>query len=368
MKMWGRWGMIGLLAAVILTGCGSAGGSKQESAAMQSGAAMDMAIAGDAKSADSPVKAAAEEKTAQAGGGRNAAEGDAAKAGETTKQAEADGGGAAGFVSGDKAADGLSRKIMYKANLTMQVDDYGKTQSEIRDLAAVSGGYILQFSETASAFERGGTFTIKVPASGFSSFLQDLERIGHKSLQRSVQGQDVSEEYVDLAARLKAKQVVETRLIAFMEKATKTDELLSFSNELGKVQEEIERIKGRMRFIDQNVAYSTVEIRVYQRLDGQTAGPDDKSQPVWQRAEQALKASAKFLKSLAEWAIVLLAGLLPLMAVAAVFVIPLWLSLRSRRRRNREKAERQRSALQEHNKQLAASGQNQPEEPRSDEQ
>ncbi|MFD2879453.1 DUF4349 domain-containing protein [Paenibacillus rhizoplanae] len=61
-----------------------------------------------------------------------------------------------------------------------------------------------------------------MPAAGFSPFLNNLEKIKHEKLQRSIQGQDVSEEYVDLESRLKAKQMMETQYIDFMKKSDQT--------------------------------------------------------------------------------------------------------------------------------------------------
>lgn len=328
MKKWGS--MVGsvLLAIAVLSGCSVA--NKSESALMmQDKASMDM------------------EKSEAGGSAASAASDKELKATATNSTATAAGSGGVLSVNQSAAAEaGLNRKIMYKANLTMQVEDYGASQSQIRDMAALSGGYILQFTENAATFERGGTFVLKVPANGFSSFLKDLETIKHKSLQRNVQGQDVSEEYVDMEARLKAKQVVEARLLAFMEKATKTEELVSFSNELGKVQEEIERVKGRMRFIDQNVSFSTVEIRVYQRLDGKIQGEEEAAPPVWQRAEKALKGSLGFVKSFFEWIIVLVAAILPIAVIASIVGIPLWYILRAKQRKGKDIAERQRSLQQ----------------------
>lgn len=146
----------------------------------------------------------------------------------------------------------------------MEVADYGAAQTEVRNMITLAGGYIIEFSENMSEYEQGGTFILKVPASGFSSFLNNLEKVKHEKLQRSIQGQDVSEEYVDLESRLKAKQMMETQYIDFMKKATKPADLVQFANQLGAIQEQIEQIKGRMRYIDQNVSFSTVELRLYQ--------------------------------------------------------------------------------------------------------
>ena len=62
---------------------------------------------------------------------------------------------------------------------------------------------------------------MKVPANGFSSFIDRLENIAHESLQRSIEGQDVTEEYIDLESRLKAKQIMEEQYVAFMKKRPK---------------------------------------------------------------------------------------------------------------------------------------------------
>lgn len=109
----------------------------------------------------------------------------------------------------------------------------------------------------------------------------------------------MTEEYVDLFSRLKAKQVVEARLIAFMEKATKADDLVKFSDQLGKVQVEIEQLKGRMRYIDQSVACSTIELRLYQRLKDQSAALNSKEDSsLMQRAWDAMKSGGRFVYEL----------------------------------------------------------------------
>ncbi|HEY0827196.1 MAG TPA: DUF4349 domain-containing protein, partial [Bacilli bacterium] len=184
---------------------------------------------------------------------------------EMPKAKEPESSGSAGSLEPIEGFEGFNRKLIYKANVSLEVKDYGKAQSAVRDLVALSDGYILQFSDTKTTYEKGGTFVIKVPTNGFMPFISKLAE-KYPDLQQTVQGQDVTEEYVDLTSRLKAKQAVESRLLAFMEKADKATDLLNFSNNLGSVQEEIEQIKGRMRYLDQNVAFSTIEIRVYQPL------------------------------------------------------------------------------------------------------
>jgi len=354
----------GMLAAMLLAaavaGC-SAANDKAESASMSN------AAAGEAK--DSMAITVKD----QASGGQPAAK-TAQGAGEAGKSAasSAPSGGTAGFASVAGAnQDGLNRKLIYKASITMKVKDYGTAQSEIRDMVTLAGGYIVQFTENSTQHEQGGQFTLKIPAAGFSSFLKDLDKIPVVDRpQRNVQGQDVSEEYVDLESRLKAKQVLESRYLEFMQKATKTDELVTFTNELGKIQEEIERIKGRMRFIDQNVTFSTIEIRVYQP-EGQKSGSteEEKERGVFERASDAMGASYGFLAAFGQGLLVLLAGMLPILIVLAILGVPGWMLYKrasARREAMEDRQEAERMKRMEHNRMLALQAQDQQEESDSD--
>lgn len=230
-----------------------------------------------------------------------------------------------GFNSAS-TAEALNKKLIYTANLVMRIQDYSVAQSEVRDLVSLSGGYIVEFSENQSTHEVGGTFIIKVPANGFSSLLGGIEQIKHESFQQSIKGQDVSEEYVDLESRLKVKELMETQYTEFMKKATKTTELVTFANELGEIQEDIELIKGRMRYINNNVAYSTVEIRLYQQ-DGivDPALVDKEQVPLFERANDALKGTINVLTLLFQWIVVILFGALPVILVGGVIWLSLWL-------------------------------------------
>ncbi|WP_282941521.1 DUF4349 domain-containing protein [Paenibacillus sp. RC67] len=309
-----KWAIIALLT-VILTGCGAADTSKSS--------------ADSAASYESAKSVKTDSNQSVATASSATAKQSEMKAGESSPQADSYNG------TGSEFADAVDRKIIYRANLTMQVEKYEEAQQQIEDAVKKSGGYVLQFSQNETTYEKNGNFVIKVPANGFSSLLSQLEKI-HPTTQKNMQGQDVSEEYVDLTARLKAKQVVESRLIAFMEKASKTDELLAFSNELGKVQEEIERIKGRMRYLEQNVSYSTIELRLVQKMGSAAIIKGQEGGPLYLRAVSALNGSAAVLTVIFQWIVIVAAAVLPVAIVLAVIIIPILLVRRSRRRKQVE--------------------------------
>ncbi|MEK8129712.1 DUF4349 domain-containing protein [Paenibacillus filicis] len=228
------------------------------------------------------------------------------------------------------AEDPFSRKIIYKANLNMQVESYKDTEALVQEAVRKAGGYVLQFSENTSAKEKYGSFVIKVPAAGFNSLLTEFSKI-NPTMRKSMEGQDVTEEYVDLTSRLKAKELMESRLTAFMEKATKTEELVSFSTELGKVQEEIERIKGRMRYLEQHVSFSTIELYIIQKMaSAEVIGASDRG-PLFKRAAQALDGSMAALGWLFQGIVVVAAGALPVLVVVVLVGLPIWWVRRKRK-------------------------------------
>ncbi|THF75603.1 DUF4349 domain-containing protein [Cohnella fermenti] len=249
---------------------------------------------------------------------------------------------------------GYNRKMIYTANIVLKADSFTAAEEAVNNAIFQSGGYIVQFADTKSGSEIGSTYVIKVPSAGLSDFLALLENIPNDGFDRKMQGNDVSEEYVDLESRLSAKQAVEARLLAFMDKATKADDLVKFSSQLGGVQEEIEQIKGRMRYIDQNVAYSTVNLRLYQTIEREDAAADKKEEKaLGAKLADTMRSSANVLGDIGEALLTFLAAVLPVLAVAIVIGGPIvWGVVRSRGSR-RERAEQRRRLL---NAGAAASG------------
>lgn len=242
---------------------------------------------------------------------------------------------------------GFGRKVIYRADLVMKVKEFKVAEEQLLNLIHLGGAYVLQFSDSRNTNEVGATYVIKVPSEGFSPFLERLQKIKSLKFEREVQGNDVTEEFVDLDARLKAKQTVESRLLAFMDKATKTDDLVRFSNELANVQQEIEQIKGRIRFLDQNVAFSTINLRLYQTsgIEEIKEEKTDEEAGFGERIANALSGSAKALRVIGEGILVVIAALLPVLVVVAVIGIPVFLFVRKRNANRRVRSEERRRTL-----------------------
>ncbi|CQR48320.1 hypothetical protein BN1058_02687 [Paraliobacillus sp. PM-2] len=210
------------------------------------------------------------------------------------------------------------RKIIYHANLDLEVTDFQGAMDQLEKEINGTGGYIVTSeSYQVDNEQKEGTITARIPQEQFDSFIRLVETGDMKVLQKSVSGEDVTEQYVDLESRLKSKQVVEERLLSFMEKAEKTEDLLKISNDLAEVQEEIEQITGRMNYLENKSDLATVTMHIREnRVDI----VKDEDLNTWEKVKEQLKKSINFLLSAGSGLIVFLVGNLPVLLIITIAV------------------------------------------------
>lgn len=314
MEKWGKWFVLSLVLVLLLSGCSSRNSDEATS---------NSPIASSESSADIAMESE----------NYNVAKSSEQSSLDSGASVPSGGGNVntdSGFIVADNNA-AFNMKLIYNANVTMEVEDYGKAQTEIRNLVTLTGGYIVQFSEGVWHDEKGGNFTIKVPASGFSSFLDRMDKLDHNLMEKSINGQDVSEEYVDLESRLKVKLAMEARYLNFVNEAMDTSDLVQFVNELERIQTEIEQIRGRMRYIDNNVSFSTVDIRLYQPDNESIISINKKDTPLFERSKNALIGSLNVLAVVLEGLVIVLSAALPILIIGGVVVSVIWVIRRNKK-------------------------------------
>jgi len=163
---------------------------------------------------------------------------------------------AAGFVAEVPAAEQLERKIVRSADVSLQVDDLDEAGREIAQLADASGGFVLSSSRTR--------YQIKVPARGLDAALEQIEALGEVT-GRSLYGEDVTAEYVDLDVRLRNAHAARESYEALLRKAQTVEEILKVEQALRETQERIELLEGRRKYLDQHLALSDVTISLAER-------------------------------------------------------------------------------------------------------
>lgn len=151
------------------------------------------------------------------------------------------------------------RKIISTATLTIEVKDVQEAFNEITAIMQDAGGFISSSSIYEGSGSYNGEVTIRVPQKNFIMVIEQVENVGQVKF-RKITGEDVTEEFIDLNARLGNLKKQEIRLQDILEMATTVKEVLEVEHELERVRGEIERLTGRLNYLNQSVDMSTIQV------------------------------------------------------------------------------------------------------------
>lgn len=146
---------------------------------------------------------------------------------------------------------GEKRIVVYSANLNIVVMDIDRSIDAAMAMTKELGGYMQSRHESR--------LVVRIPAAKFEQALARFEELGTVD-GRQIEAQDVTEEFVDLDARLKAAQAVRERLLAVLADARKVEDTLAVEKELGRVNAEIDGLKAKLDVLRGRVAMSTVSL------------------------------------------------------------------------------------------------------------
>lgn len=253
MQAWTRWLLV--LLGLLIAGC-----AKQEMIAPEAPAAPEevapqqLSASGSAREAPAPEPSAA----------------------STIKSSEPET-AAAKAKAGDGKDEPLDRPnakplLIYEAQLHMRVEHDGMPSAieSIIDIAESRGGYLVARSDDG--------VTVRIPSESLRDALADVAKHG-EVLRRSVSAQDVSEQYHDLEVRLRSLEAVRDRLEQFLARAANVTEAMAIAKQLDTVGQEIDQVKGRMKFLSTRAAYSLITVRLEEKPEVVVAQPTPPSAP-----------------------------------------------------------------------------------------
>lgn len=164
-------------------------------------------------------------------------------------------------------------KIIKTANINFRVEDYSKSRAAIERIVRASGGYISSENEQKNSYSINNSMVIRIPNSGFDSLVERLSSVAMEVNSKTVSAEDVTAQFVDIQARLKTKKEIESRYIDLLDKANKISDILEIEEKIREIREEIEAKEGQLKYLGDQVAYSTVHLDFYQTFEYQ---PSDK--------------------------------------------------------------------------------------------
>jgi len=238
--------------------------------------------------------------------------------------------GSRGYAASDAALQ--QRMIIRTVNMTVLVEDTDAALNEVRSLVASYEGYIADSNRwMINDTQAMAQVTIRVPAESLDAALEALRGMALKVERETSSGQDVTEEYTDIQARLRNLEATETELLALLtevrENRGKAEEILAIHRELTSIRGQIESLKGRSQYLERMTALATITMEIRPKATPGAVVDSYRWSP--------LVTASDALRSLLAFAQVVIDVGIYLLIFSPVFIIPaviVWLVVRALRR------------------------------------
>jgi hypothetical protein len=202
-----------------------------------------------------------------------------------------------------------SRQLVYNAALTLKVARLPRALARVDSLVRASSGWTQAAAQTRADTEWRQEMTIRVRPEKLTDLLARLAALGTVEA-KSLTTEDVTAAHADVAARLRTRQALEQRYLELLRQARKVSDILEIEAKLGAVREEIEAADSRLKALNEQVAYSTITLQLYQAVALPT--PDAPELSFGSRLLEALYGGWELTASL---------------AVGFLYLWPVWLLL-----------------------------------------
>ena len=164
-------------------------------------------------------------------------------------------------------ADETGRLVIQNADLTIVVADVNARVAAIEAMAKAMGGFIVSVNVYQTYANTGepvpqAQLVVRVPQDRLEEALLQVKKDTVEVRNETRSGNDVTDQYVDLQSRLKAKQAAEAQMLTIMQDAHRTEDVLAVYNQLQQIQSDIEVLKGQIKFLEQSAALSAISVNI----------------------------------------------------------------------------------------------------------
>lgn len=227
------------------------------------------------------------------------------------------------------------QKIVLNAEYTLQVTDADATVGLLQQMTAAAHGYIVEASfNTGQDGSKAGRMVLRIPSASYTGAITQIRSLGKLRHERQW-AQDVTEAYQDQERRTRILKEQEEKLQALSLKAATFEDWLKITNQINETRARIEQMEGQLKKLDNQIAYSTINLQIHQPAPGEAAVTGEPGGLASQMG-QAFSRSLLSLRDFAWRIAVGIAGALPLLAPGALALGAGALALRRWRRRPAE--------------------------------
>ncbi|TZF94985.1 DUF4349 domain-containing protein [Chryseobacterium panacisoli] len=162
-----------------------------------------------------------------------------------------------------KKTDTISKKIIKNGDMKIQVGDIKKTQKQVNEIIKKNKAYIQKEEFQNTDMDDNLTLIIRVPHKNFDALINSFSDGIGSVLSKNISSNDVTEEYTDVAIKLANKKIYIEKYRDMLKNAATTKDMLEIQENIRELEDEIDVAEGRLRFIDDRVNYSTLNLNLF---------------------------------------------------------------------------------------------------------
>lgn len=189
----------------------------------------------------------------------------------------------------------FEQKLIKSSYLTFETKSVETTFQEVKQKVAVYGGYI-QNDQTSKEYDRiNRSLLIRIPNKNFQILVDSITSSVKSLDKRDIDIRDVTEEYVDIKARLKAKQKLEERYLQLLSKAHSVKDMLEIERQIAQIREEIEAKQGRLNYLENKVSLSSIHLNFYEMIPATKAPSQTYASRLWRAVKGGFEGIGEFI-------------------------------------------------------------------------
>ena len=206
------------------------------------------------------------------------------------------------------------RLVIKTSSLSLLVKDVSVAITQIETTAQNIGGFLIDSYLSQPQSAATGSISVRVPQDKVSQAMTAFKDYSIKTVSESVSGRDVTDQYVDLDARLAVLLKTKTKFEQILDSATAVNDLLNVQRELTNLQSRIDSLKGQQKYLEQSAKLSKITIYLSTDELSLPYTPDKSWRPavIFKNATRSLITNIRSLGSLIIWSAVYLPLLIPL--------------------------------------------------------
>ena len=165
----------------------------------------------------------------------------------------------------------IERRIVREGHITLIVKDVVESMDVIATIANGMGGYVVSSYKYENDDGFAGEVSIRVPSDEFDTAFDRLRSIADEVPYENTNSRDITEEYIDVEARLLNLEATEEQYLELLEEAKTVEEMLQVQRELSNVRSMIEQLQGRMKYLERTSDMAFISVSLEET--GSIAGP-----------------------------------------------------------------------------------------------